>query len=165
MALDLDQGGRIPQNVSTYLGPTLGWRYTDAPTDIEYVMSRADGPISPGYKGVLTIPEWVVVQSWVLLADVACTAQIDIWRVPLTTYLASGPPTVANSLCGSQLPALTAQAAAQSTAINTWVQDTQQSGVGCLIYQNDVLAYNLNTNNLATKLTLTLKCVRIVGTG
>ena len=165
MALDLDMGGRLPQNVSTYLGPTLGWRYTDAPTDIEFVMSGGGVTVAPGFKGVLTIPEWVVVKSWVLLADRACTATVDIWRIPLTTYLDSGPPTVANSLCGSQLPTLTAQSAAQSTEINTWVQDTQMSGVGCLIYQNDVLAYNVNNNNLANKLTLTLKCVRIVGTG
>ena len=84
MALDLDQGGRIPQNVSTYLGPTLGWRYTDAPTDIEFVMSGGGVTVAPGFKGVLTIPEWVVVQSWVLLADRACTATVDIWRNEIT---------------------------------------------------------------------------------
>lgn len=162
MPRDLDQGGGLPQNVRTYLGPSVGWKSTDAPTDIEYVMSRADGPIAPGFKGVLTIPEWVVVNSWVLLADRACTAQVDIWKITLDQYLALGPPTVANSFCGSQLPYLTAQSAQQSTAVNTWVQ-TPPSGV--LISQNDVLGYNVNSNDVATKLTLTLKCVRIVGQG
>ena len=36
--IDLDKGGRKPQNHRTYLGPTVGWVYTDEPTYIEWVL-------------------------------------------------------------------------------------------------------------------------------
>lgn len=156
MVLDLDKGGRIPQVTPTYLGPTKGWVMTDAPTDIEFVINGGGLPITSGVKGALTIPEWVEVNSWVMLAQAVGDCQIDVWKITLDQYLAGTIPTSANSITGSDVPTLSGQSAASSTALTGWTTS---------IAQNDVLVFNVTGAATLFLVTLVLKCVRLKGTG
>lgn len=156
MTLDLDKGGRIPQITPTYLGPTKGWVMTDAPTDIEFIINGGGAYISPGVKGALTIPEWVEVNSWVMLSPAVGNVQIDIWKITLDEYLAGTIPTAANSITGSDIPRLVGQSAASSTSLTGWTTS---------ISQNDVIVYHVDALADIFIATLVLKCVRLKGTG
>lgn len=152
--IDLDKGGRIPQIVKTNVGPTLGWKMTDAPIDIEYVLDGGGIPIVAGYKGSLIIPDWCVVNNWVLLSDLVGSIVIDVWKIPLATYLAGTVPNSGNSITGTDIPTLSSQVARQSTLLTGWT--TQ-------INQNDVLAFNVNSASGVQRVSLILQCVRIIG--
>lgn len=151
--VDLDKGGRIPQLVRTYLGPSKGWKETDAPTSIEYVIDGGSQPVEPGQKGYLIIPEWVWINDWVLMAERSCSAVMDLWRVPQANF----PPTVANTITGSAKPTLSNQQYARSTVLTGWDRN---------IDQGDVLAFIIDSANAnCFRLTLVLECVRLKGTG
>lgn len=150
--VDLDKGGRIPQVTNVYLGPSVGWVPSDDPASIEYVIDGNGQALGPGYKGFLVIPFWLIVNDWILGADVSCTAQMDVWRCTQANY----PPVVANSIVGSAPPVLTAQSFAKSSTLTGWSIE---------INQGDVLGFNITSISVGapTRLTLVLECVRILG--
>jgi len=151
---DLDQGGRIPQTVRTYLGPTTGWKLTDAPINFNFVIDGGGQLPSNGYKGQILSPDWCVIYSWILLSQTQGSCVIDVWKTTLDDYLAGTPPTVANSITGSDLPTLTNAYAAQSTALTGWTKQ---------INQNDVIGFNLDSASVLTNVTIILQGVRIIG--
>lgn len=150
--VDLDQGGRRPQNVRTYLGPSMGWKQTDSPVDIEYAFEGGGGIILPGAKPPILIPDWLTIFGWVLLSSASCSATVDVWKVTLDQYLAGTIPSVANSITGTEIPTLTGSAAAGSTTLAGWTKR---------INQNDVLAFSIDGN--ASSCTLILRCIRDLG--
>jgi hypothetical protein len=156
LPIDLDKGGRTPQGVMTNLGPTTGWKLTDAPTDIEFCMFGT-AALGVGLKGFIIVPDFVVINNWVILADTITTCIIDIWRTPLSAYLLGSPPNSTNSICGGTPPQMSA-VASQGSPVG-W--QTQNGLV--VLNQNDVLGINLSSNTAATKITLILQCVRILG--
>lgn len=152
--VDLDKGGRIPQNVRTNLGPTIGWKITDSPVDIEFIMDGGGGTIALGTKPSLIMADWLIVNNWTILSPTVGSIVIDVWSIPLDTYLAGTLPTPADSICGSALPTLTAGVAAESAVLTGW--DTQ-------INQNDVLTFHVNSISSLISATLILRCVRVLG--
>lgn len=152
--IDLDKGGRIPQTHRTYLGPTKGWVYTDEPTDIEWVTTAGGQVINSGFKGVLIIPEWLIINSWLLMSDIQGSIVFDVWKISLATFLAGTPPTVADSITGTDIPTLTNQYAAQGFALTGWTTE---------IKQNDVLGFNVISCVGISRITLSLLCIREIG--
>lgn len=155
MPIDLDQGGRIPQINRTYLGPSHGWILTDEPTDIEFVMDGAGATPLVGNRGFLVIPQWVTIVDWLLIGAQQGSIVVDIWKAPLSAVLTGHIMGPADSICGGNLPTLSNQSAAQGSPTN-W---------NTLINQNDVLAFNINSVNALTQVSIILQCVRLLGTG
>lgn len=155
MVLDLDKGGRHPQAHKTYLGPSLGWVITDEPTDIEFLAGSSVADVAVGFKGYLIVPEWLVVQSWVVIGDAAGSIEWDIWKVSLDQFLAGTIPTVADSITGTEQPSLASQAAATAETLYSWT---------ILLAQNDVLAFNVKSCSGIARSTLILRCIRSLGT-
>ena len=152
---DLDQGGRAQQVIRTWAGPSLGWVYTDKPTEIIYVMDGGGQVLTSGNHGPLIIPDWCIIYQWILISDVIGSAVVDIWKVPYTSY----PPTVANTITGSSPPTLTNQLNANST----YPTATPLPGWTTLINQGDALVFNINSVSGCKRLSLFLNCARIVG--
>jgi hypothetical protein len=109
--------------------------------------SRAAVP-STGYKGEIEIPVPCVFEGWRLVSDQTCTAVIDIWR---DTY-ANFPPTVADTITASAKPTLTAARKAQDSALAGWADECAAG---------DWLAFNLDSDDVATQLKLSLAMRRI----
>lgn len=153
--VDLDQSGRIPQTGKTYLGPTVGWKYTDEPTNIEYVISGGTDTIVPGYKMGLLCPDWLVVNNWFISTDRASgSIVVDIYKVTGNAYLAGVVPSAINSISGTDKPRLTNQAAAFSNALTGWATE---------IDQNDFIGFNVNSCSGLLQVTVVLQCVRVIG--
>lgn len=151
---DLDQGGGIPQVVRTYLGPSVGYKQTDSPVDIEYVISGGGGLAAPGYQGALLIPDWLTIYGWTLLGDRSGSCVVDVWKTTKDLYIAGHVPTVADTITGSSKPTVTAAVAAESNTLTGWT--TQ-------INQNDVLAFNLDSVSSFFLITVILRCIRNIG--
>jgi hypothetical protein len=148
---DLDQSGLIPQRVKTWLGPTLGWTYTDMPTDIEFVVTNPTG-LQPGYAGGLVIPQTLLIVSWAVLAQQQGNIVFDVWKIPLTTYLAGSPPLAINSITGTEQPTLANQYANAKSTLVGWTKN---------ITQNDFVAFNIVSVAGISQVNITLQCVRI----
>jgi hypothetical protein len=75
------------------------------------------GPtLSSGVKAYLEVPFPCNVTGWTLLANQSGNIQLDVWK---DTY-AAFPPTVADTITGSEKPALSGAQKAQDLALSTW---------------------------------------------
>ncbi len=100
-------------------------------------------PVATGTQIGDSYPFPLTITGFALTADQNTTCQIDIWVALLSAY----PPTIANSICGSDLPSLTAAMVKQDTTLTGW---------SLLIPAFSTIWYSVNSNNDALQLSLTL---------
>ena len=101
-----------------------------------------------GVKAYIQIPFACTITGWTLLADVSTSTTVDIWK---STY-AGFPPTIGNSITALATPSLGATNKSTSTTLTGWTTS---------VAAGDVLAFNVNGNSAATKITLSLTAVRV----
>lgn len=82
----------------------------------EFVIDGRGDPLTSGIKGDLVMPFTGTFVSWTVLADVAGTIVIDLWLEQYVDY----PPTVADTITGSDKPKLTAVIKNTSSALTGW---------------------------------------------
>ena len=152
--IDLDKGGRQPQVVNTYLGPTKGWTQTDSPVDIEWGIEGGGVLIPAGVKPPIISPDWLIINSWVILGRETGSVTFDIWKVTQDEYIAGTIPSAANSICGSAKPQVTNAKSGLSSTLTGWTTR---------ISQNDVLVLNVDSVSTFLGVSLILKCSRCIG--
>lgn len=111
---------------------------------IGFGISNEGGPITAGLKRIIRITEETEITGWVLSADVAGDAVIDLWA-------SSGyPPTISDSITGATPPTLTAQTNAAGVVAD-WITT---------IPADTWLAFVVNAGATVARLDLTLKTTR-----
>jgi len=109
----------------------------------------AGAPITTGLRAVLWMPFGMVITGWTLLADAVGSLGLDVWADAYANY----PPTVADTIAGSEKPTLTATDHAQDLSLTTWDTD---------LIEGDVLAVNVaSTSGVIKQATLTIRGVAI----
>ncbi len=104
--------------------------------------------ISTGVKGYLTIPFACTIQGWTMLGDVTGSIVVDVWKVAYASF----PPTVANTIAGSQLPTISTAKTGQNLSLTTWTTLSVAAG--------DTLGFNVNSCTSTTKANLVIQAVR-----
>lgn len=105
-------------------------------------------PLTTGPKGFYPIPIKLDVTGWDLVADASGSLVIDVWRDTWANF----PPTVADTIAGSEKPTLSAQQKNQDLSLSTWTPG---------IDAGDVLAFNVDsTSGVIKQATLTLRVTR-----
>jgi hypothetical protein len=75
------------------------------------------GPVlSTGLKAFIEVPFPCTVTGWTLLADAVGSAVLDVWKDSYANF----PPTVADTIAGSEKPTLSAARKNQDLALGTW---------------------------------------------
>lgn len=94
-------------------------RYLQVGTPMGTTLTISGGslPISPGHAGYFFVPFAGVITGYGISADVAGDISIDIQRTSNDSVV---KPTAVNSICNSNYPALVAQEAVYSEAVDTW---------------------------------------------
>lgn len=123
--------------------------YTTQFVTAGYVIDGGGAPITSGIKGDITIPFGCTIIEWTLLADVAGSIVVDIWKDTYANY----PPTVLDTITGSALPTITAATNGQSSTLTGWT---------ATITAGDTLRFNVNAPGATTitRVTLSLKLAR-----
>lgn len=121
--------------------------YTTQYVSAGYVIDGGGVPITSGIKGDITIPFGCTIIEWTLLADVAGSIVVDIWKDTYANY----PPTVADTITGSALPTITTATKGQSSTLTGWTST---------ITAGDTLRFNVNSATTITRVTLSLKLAR-----
>lgn len=92
------------------------------------------------------LPFPCTIEGWTITADVAATVAVDVQRATFANH-----PTFA-SIAGTEKPSLTAATKAQDLAFSTW-------GSTALV-MGDCLRVNVDSNNNAKRITVTLRVMR-----
>lgn len=121
--------------------------YIGQKSSVIYVIDGGGLTIQTGIKGDLYIPFDCTVTEWVLLTDQVGSIVIDVWSDIYGSY----PPTIADSIAGTDLPTLSGVNKNKSTALTGWNQN---------ISAGSTLRFNVNSVSSVTRVTLTLNVTK-----
>ena len=114
---------------------------------ITYVIDGGGSAITTGEKGHLEIPFACTITGWTLLAAQSGSIVIDVWK---DTY-ANFPPTVADTIAGSEKPTLSSAQKNQDLALGTWTT---------AVSAGDILAFNVDSASTVERITLSIRATK-----
>lgn len=100
--------------------------------------------ITTGVKGFISIPYNGAIQSWDIFADQSGSIVLDIWK----DTFANAPPTVADTIAGSEKPTLSSASKNQDTNLTTWTTS---------VSAGDVIGFNVDSASTVTRVTVVIK--------
>lgn len=124
---------------------------------LNFIIENSASTITTGVKGYVQIDFDCQVIGWTILGSGESSAAIvvDVWK---DTY-ANFPPTVADTIAGTEKPTITSgNQKGQDTSITTWASTTV-NGVSTVggIAAGDILAFNVDSITNFTRVTVALK--------
>lgn len=114
---------------------------------VSFIIDNGGVPITTGIKGYIEIPFSGTFEGWTIVADLSGSIVVDVWK---DTYV-NFPPTVADSITGSEKPTLASAQKNQDLSLTTW---TTSFSAG------DILAFNVDSATTVTKVTVSLRATK-----
>jgi hypothetical protein len=114
---------------------------------IYFVIDGGSANITSGVKGDLSVPFNATINEWTMLSDLQGNITMDIWGDTYANY----PPTVADTITGTDKPRITNALKGQSTALTGW-STTLTAG--------NTLRFNVDSANNVQRVTLILKVTK-----
>ena len=111
---------------------------------ITFVISGGGSAVGTGVAGDLEIPFACTIDRQTMLLDTSSSTVLDIWK---DTY-ANFPPTVADTITASAKPTTSAAVKDQDATLTGWTT---------AITAGDTLRFNVDSNDNATLITISLK--------
>ncbi len=134
-----------PNNFNSYFSTALT-TYSLKDSAIAFVINDAD---ATGLKGFLQVPFGCTITGYSILANIAGSIVVDIWK----DIFANFPPTIADTITAAAKPTLAAAQGILSTVLTGWT---------VAIAAGDVLAFNIDSVTTITKITITLFVTKTV---
>lgn len=148
LGIDLDEdkfkigdGVTVWSGLSFIAGPT-------EPSAFEFIFDGGGAIIPANSKVWIEVPFDCVILRSTALADVSTTTVFGVWK---DTY-ANFPPTVADVITGAAPPTITAALKSQDSTLTGWTT---------AVAAGSIILVNINSNNNATKLNLSLKIIKV----
>ena len=97
--------------------------------------------ITTGVKGYVPVPYGMTITGLTILADQSGSIVVDVWKDTYANY----PPTVADTIAGTEKPTLSSAIKNQDLTLTTWTT-TVTSG--------DIIGFNVDSVTTVTRVTL-----------
>ena len=143
-------GAGDPQELSVGTGLAISGTTISAVADgvaIVFIIDGGGSAITTGVKGYIEIPFSCTITGWTLVADQSGSIVIDVWASDYATY----PPTVADTIAGTEKPTLSAADKAQDLTLSSWTT---------ALSAGDVLGFNVDSAATVERATLTIRATR-----
>lgn len=111
---------------------------------ISVILDGGGSVLTTGLKGFVEVPYNGTITGWTIIADQSGSIVVDVWK---DTY-ANAPPTVADTIAGTEKPTLTAAQKNQDLSLSTWTT---------AVTAGDILAFNIDSVATVTKVTISLR--------
>jgi hypothetical protein len=143
-----DLGDVGPTGATGSTGPTgPTGATTNVTSSIMLIIDGGGSAITTGIKGDIEVPFACTITAWEVLADQSGSIVIDVWK---DTY-ANFPPTVGDTITGTEKPTLSSAAKNQDTNLTSWTTS---------VSANDILRFNVDSATTVTRVTLSLTVTR-----
>jgi hypothetical protein len=103
--------------------------------------------ITTGLKGYIQIPYNCTITGWIVLPDQNSSIVVDVWKTALINF----PPTVSNSIAGTEKPTVISGNYAQDLALTTWTT---------AVTAGDIIAFNVDSASVVTRATIQILTLR-----
>ena len=114
-----------------------------------FIIDGGGSAITTGQKGHLEIPFAGTITGWTILADQSGSIVVDVWKDTNANF----PPTVAETITGSEKPTLATAQKNQDLTLTTWTT---------AIAAGDILAFNVDSASTVTRVLIALRVTRAV---
>ena len=111
------------------------------------VFDGAGAAIAANTECFVRVPYDATIDAWTVLADQAGDIVVDVWK----DNYASFPPTVLDSIAGTEKPTLTAATKAQDTSLSSW---------GTSLAAGDILLFHVDSATTVEKVMVQLHLTR-----
>ena len=113
------------------------------PTDVRTrvvgcVIDGGGSAITTGLKSYVRVPFAGTITKWSIIGDVSGSCVVDVWKSTWGAF----PPTVANTIAGTEKPTLAAAQKAEDTTLSTWTTT---------VAAGDVFAFNVDSASTVTR--------------
>jgi hypothetical protein len=101
--------------------------------------------ITTGIKGDVIIPNNMIINSWTIISPQTGNIIIDIWKNSYVNY----PPTVLDSITGTEKPSLISQNKNRDLSLSTWTNS---------VSAGDIVRFNVDSCIGIQKATISIEC-------
>jgi hypothetical protein len=108
----------------------------------------AGSVITTGNKGFVYVPYNGTITGWTILANQIGSVVVDLWKDNYSNF----PPSVEDTITGSEKPTLTAAQKSQDLGLTTWTTS---------VSAGDIIAFNVESASSITRFTLTIKITKL----
>jgi Repeat of unknown function (DUF5907) len=142
-------GGQVVRRAALTgaIAASAGSNTTTMTFDVVIVIGDNQNVITTGVKGYLPVDFPFTITGWTLVADVSGSIVIDVWKDTYANY----PPTVADTIAGSEKPTLSSVIKNQDLTLSTWTTS---------VNSGDVLGFNVDSASAVKQVTLVLRCTK-----
>lgn len=119
----------------------------DAYDTLQIIIDGGGVAITTGVKADLVVPYNCTVLGWDIFGNASGSIVVDVWK---DTY-ANFPPTVADTITGTEKPTLSSAAKNQDTSLSSWTTT---------LSRNEILRFNVDSAATVTRVTLSLRVKR-----
>lgn len=109
-----------------------------------FTVDGGGAAITTGVKGYIEIPYACTITGWTLLADQVGSIVIDVWKDTYANY----PPTVADTIAGTEKPTLASVIKNQDLTLTTWTT---------AVTAGDILGFNVDSASTVTRAHLIIR--------
>ena len=142
-ALEWPQGTEIGNRVTKQTLIDLQTGISEYVT-LNYIIDGGGVAITTGIKGDIVVDFNATIVGWTLVADQSGSIVIDVWKDIYGNF----PPTIADTIAGSEKPTLSTATKNQDNSLSTWTTG---------ITAGDVLRFNVDSITTVTRVTLAIK--------
>lgn len=114
---------------------------------IQFVIDGGGSTITTGVKGDIQIPFDCVINGWDIYADQTGSIVVDVWK---DTY-ANFPPTIADTIAGSEKPTISTAVKNQDLSLSTWTTTLTRA---------DILRFSVDSVTSVQRVTVVLRVKR-----
>lgn len=139
---DIEKENVTPTGIWDFTGGTI--KYITA---VNFLIDGSGSAIGTGIHGDVRIPFDCTIKKATLLADQSTSTTIDIWKDTYTNF----PPTDTESITGGDELATSASNSTEKTDLSNWTTS---------ITAGDILRFNVDSNDNATRVTIILNLER-----
>jgi hypothetical protein len=104
--------------------------------------------ITTGIKGFIVVPFDATITGWTILADQSGDIVIDVWKDTYANY----PPTVGDSIAGTEKPTLSSADKNQDNDLTSWTTS---------VSSGDILAFNVDSVSTVERVNLLINLTRV----
>lgn len=121
--------------------PTIGLGAQGIKRGFGITIDGGGSAITTGVKGYIPVPYTGTITGWTILSDVSGSIVIDVWKDTYANY----PPTVADTIAGSEKPTISAATKGQDNSLSTWTTS---------VTAGDIIGFNVDSASTVTRVHL-----------
>jgi len=134
--------GSANQILKTNGSGTLSW--TSNVANVGITLDGGGSAITTGLKGYIEVPYDMTITGWTILADTSGSIVVDVWKDTYANY----PPTVADTIAGTEKPTISASTKGQDLTLSSWTTS---------VTAGDIIAFNVDSAATVTRVQVIIR--------